>query len=82
MEVCPDGYLVRGQGGGGTAVAAWPNHDPERLTDATIAICTACNREFKVPLEALKRVADAQQNLTLQFERHQCKENETDSSVG
>ncbi|MHB8215383.1 MAG: hypothetical protein ACYDDS_04815 [Candidatus Sulfotelmatobacter sp.] len=50
-------------------------------TFPAIASCTACNREFKVPLEALKRVADAQQNLTLQFERHQCKENETDSSV-
>lgn len=51
-------------------------------TFPAIAICTGCNREFKVPLEALKRVADAQQNLTLQFERHQCKENQADSSAG
>ena len=46
-------------------------------TTPAIAICTACKREFKVPLEVLKRVGGAAENLKLQFTRHQCTQGET-----
>ncbi|MGA2390750.1 MAG: hypothetical protein ABSF97_17420 [Candidatus Sulfotelmatobacter sp.] len=39
-----------------------------------IAVCTQCNQEFKVPVAALKRVAEAQQNLTVQFAEHKCED--------
>jgi hypothetical protein len=32
-----------------------------------------CNHEFKVPPAAMKRVADAQESLRLQFAEHICK---------
>jgi hypothetical protein len=51
-------------------------------TTPAIAICTLCNREFKVPLETLKRVGGAVENLKLQFTQHQCKPDEADSSTG
>jgi hypothetical protein len=38
-----------------------------------IGVCTFCNRHFKVPMESMKRVADAQWNLDLQFKEHKCK---------
>jgi len=38
-----------------------------------IAVCSACSREFKVPLTALNRVAEAQQSLQLQFVGHTCE---------
>ena len=38
-----------------------------------IGVCTVCNRQFKVPLTAMKRVADAQESLRLQFAEHKCK---------
>jgi hypothetical protein len=38
-----------------------------------IGVCTSCNRQFAVPVAILKRVADAQQNLTDQFTQHDCK---------
>ena len=41
-------------------------------TTPAIAACTACNQEFKVPLELLKRVAGSQEYLKQQFARHQC----------
>jgi hypothetical protein len=41
-------------------------------TTPAIAVCTACNREFRVPLELLKRVAGSQEYLRVQFSRHQC----------
>ena len=41
-------------------------------TTPAVAVCTFCNREFKVPLAAAKRVADAQQNLQQQFAGHKC----------
>jgi hypothetical protein len=34
--------------------------------------CTGCNQQFKVPISALKRLAEAQQHLKLQFETHHC----------
>jgi hypothetical protein len=45
-----------------------------------IATCTQCNREFKAPLEALKRVSDAQENLQSQFSQHLCHQNDPNSS--
>jgi hypothetical protein len=42
-----------------------------------IAVCTVCDREFRVPLEVLKRVGGAAENLKLQFARHQCRPDET-----
>jgi hypothetical protein len=41
-------------------------------TTPAIAVCTACSREFKVPLESLKRLTSAQEYLTLEFSRHPC----------
>jgi hypothetical protein len=42
-------------------------------TTPAVAVCTFCNREFKVPLQAVKRVSDAQENLTRQFAEHACE---------
>jgi hypothetical protein len=42
-------------------------------TIPAVAVCTLCNREFKVPVAAIKKVADAQESLKLQFDQHQCK---------
>jgi hypothetical protein len=50
-------------------------------TTPAIAICTVCNREFKVPLEVLKRVGGAAENLKLQFSQHQCKPDDAASSA-
>ena len=41
-------------------------------TTPAIAVCTACNREFRVPLDVLKRVGGAAEYLRQQFSRHQC----------
>jgi hypothetical protein len=46
-------------------------------TTPAIAVCTACNREFRVSLEVLKRVGGAAENLKLQFAHHQCRAEET-----
>ena len=45
-------------------------------TVPAVAVCTACNREFKVPLQALKRVTEAQESLSVQFSQHKCVEAE------
>ena len=37
-----------------------------------LAVCTLCNREFNVPMSALRRTADAQATLQRQFDRHKC----------
>jgi hypothetical protein len=50
-------------------------------TTPAIAVCTACDREFKVPLDILKRVGGAVENLKLQFAQHQCKKKEADSTA-
>jgi hypothetical protein len=50
-------------------------------TTPAIAACTACNREFRVPIEVLKRVGGAVENLKLQFAQHQCKQDDADSSA-
>jgi hypothetical protein len=38
-----------------------------------IGVCTDCNRQFKVPMTAMRRVADAQESLRLQFFGHKCQ---------
>ena len=50
-------------------------------TTPAIAVCTSCNREFKVPLTDLKRVGAAQENLRQQFNQHLCEENEAPKRV-
>ena len=42
-------------------------------TIPVIGVCTFCDRSFTVPLSAMKRVADAQENLRVQFTEHKCK---------
>ncbi len=49
-------------------------------TTPAVAVCTSCNREFKVPLEVLKRVGGAAEYLKLQFARHQCQPEEAESN--
>jgi hypothetical protein len=41
-------------------------------TVPAVAVCTLCNREFKVPVAALK-VADAQESLKFQVDQHPCQ---------
>jgi hypothetical protein len=41
-------------------------------TTPAVGVCTLCSREFKVPMSALKRTADAQASLQEQFDRHKC----------
>ena len=42
-------------------------------TTPALGVCTFCSREFEVPMNALKRTADAQANLQEQFDRHKCQ---------
>ncbi len=42
-------------------------------TTPALAVCTLCSREFKVPMSALRRTADAQASLQEQFDRHKCE---------
>ena len=37
-----------------------------------VGVCTLCDREFKVPMTAMNRVADAQESLRKQFTEHEC----------
>ena len=48
-------------------VAKWLSTTP------AVAVCTLCSREFKVPMSALRRTADAQASLQEQFDRHKCE---------
>jgi hypothetical protein len=47
-------------------------------TVPAIAACSLCQREFVVPVSAIKRLADAQQNLMTQFEEHDCEQEKPD----
>jgi hypothetical protein len=42
-------------------------------TTPAVAICTACSREFQVPVKLLSRVMDAQRSLRTQFNEHNCE---------
>jgi hypothetical protein len=50
-------------------------------TVPAIGVCTLCNREFKVPMTAMKRVADAQESLRVQFAEHKCKREDTSQAA-
>ena len=43
-------------------------------TTPAIAVCTACDRQFKIPLTEMARTLDAQENLKMQFDNHKCKD--------
>jgi hypothetical protein len=51
-------------------------------TTPAVAVCTSCAQEFKVPMSALTRTADAQANLQQQFDRHTCKGEAVDHNAG
>jgi hypothetical protein len=38
-----------------------------------IGACEFCGKQFKVPITAFARVADAQTSMQEQFDRHKCK---------
>jgi hypothetical protein len=38
-----------------------------------VAVCTCCNREFKVPLDSLRSLPDAQESLRVGFGEHKCQ---------
>jgi hypothetical protein len=42
-------------------------------TVPAVAVCTQCDRNFKVPLDLLKKTSAAQENLRKQFMEHKCK---------
>jgi hypothetical protein len=56
-------------------VAKWLSITP------AVGVCTLCSREFKVRLSALKRTADAQASLQLQFDRHKCEPDDSNQAV-
>jgi hypothetical protein len=42
-------------------------------TTPAVGVCTLCSQEFKVPMSALTRIADAQASLQEQFDKHKCE---------
>jgi hypothetical protein len=50
-------------------------------TTPAVGVCTHCSWEFKVPMSALRRTADAQSSLQEQFDRHKCEPQDS-SHVG
>jgi hypothetical protein len=42
-------------------------------TTPAVGVCTLCGQEFKVPMSALRRTADAQASLQEQFDRYKCE---------
>ena len=42
-------------------------------TVPAIGVCSYCCMQFKVPMTAMKRVAEAEQSLRVQFTEHKCK---------
>jgi hypothetical protein len=50
-------------------------------TVPAIGTCTFCNRQFKVPMTAMRRVADAQEALKLQFAAHKCEREDVSQSA-
>jgi hypothetical protein len=42
-------------------------------TTPAVGVCTLCSQQFKVPMTALRRTADAQASLQKQFDRHKCE---------
>jgi hypothetical protein len=50
-------------------------------TTPALGVGTLCSREFKVPLIALRRTADAQANLQEQFDSHKCEPKDTSQAA-
>src|SRR5205814_9683862 len=48
-------------------VAKWLSTTP------AVGVCTLCSLEFRAPMSALSRTADAQASLQSQFENHKCE---------
>jgi hypothetical protein len=46
-----------------------------------VGTCSLCNLQFKVPVSAVKRVADAQESLRIQFAEHTCTVDKSDTST-
>ena len=42
-------------------------------TTPAVGVCTACSKEFRVPMTALSKARDAQVNLQWQFDQHKCE---------
>jgi len=42
-------------------------------TTPAVAVCTSCDRQFKIPLMGVAKTLDAQENLKMQFDNHKCK---------
>jgi hypothetical protein len=42
-------------------------------TIPVVGICTFCDRQFTVPMAAMKKLHDAQESLRVQFNEHKCK---------
>jgi len=42
-------------------------------TTPSVAVCTCCDRQFKIPLTIAAKTLDAQENLKMQFDNHKCK---------
>ena len=52
-----------------------------RRINATESVCTSCGEQFKVPMVALSRTIDAQNNLQGQFDRHTCTQGEANEAA-
>ena len=46
-----------------------------------VAVCTSCGEQFKVPMAALSRTIDAQNNLQEQFDRHTCTQGKANEAA-
>ena len=44
-------------------------------------VCSPCNRQFQVPMTGMKRIADAQESLRVQFAEHKCKREDTSQAA-
>jgi hypothetical protein len=47
-----------------------------------VGVCTDCGLEFKVPVQSVSRVSDAQESLKSQFAKHKCAAIPEDSNGG
>jgi len=50
-------------------------------TTPALAVCTLCSREFEVPMNALRKTAEAQASLQRKFDRHKCERDDDDDET-
>jgi hypothetical protein len=50
-------------------------------TTPAIGVCSLCSQEFRVPINDLRRTADAQASLQEQFDRHRCELKDSNPAV-